>query len=349
MVVSVNPEPNKAEFETLLENTLLTLRKESAKNVERYSKLLGSKLEQEVVDVLKVNAVGTPFDGSIELISGQRFPDIVANGFYGIEVKTTKSNYWKSTGSSVAEGTRVAGVERIFMLFGKMCDPIEFMCRSYEDCLSEVVVTHSPRYLIDMNLKKGETIFDKIQVPYDELRRQPNPIETVLAYYKAKLQPGESTWWSGEDTSRGTNMIIRLWNNLDSDERLYYVLKGYCLFPELLSKRTDKFNRFALWLSMREGVVCPNVRDMFTSGGQDSIIFNKKTYYNIPRIVVNLTNYLDEIKSILTEIDVEELEKYWGYKVKSIGLYEQWSELVAANANIINEVKFPFKLYLNTM
>ena len=98
------------------------------------------------------------------------------------EVKTTKDNHWFSTGSSVAEGTRVSDVERIFMLFGKMCNPIEFRCRPYQECLSEVVVTHSPRYLIDMELEEGETFFDKIQIPYDEFRKQDDPIKTVVRF-----------------------------------------------------------------------------------------------------------------------------------------------------------------------
>ena len=58
--------------------------------------------------------------------------------------------------------------------------PIEFRARAYEECLSEVVVTHSPRYLIDMNLEKGKTIFDKINISYDTLRKKQNPIKPII-------------------------------------------------------------------------------------------------------------------------------------------------------------------------
>lgn len=37
-------------------------------------------------------AKGTPFEDSIELIPGQRFPDIIAKKYYGVEVKTSKQN-----------------------------------------------------------------------------------------------------------------------------------------------------------------------------------------------------------------------------------------------------------------
>ena len=77
------------------------------------------------------------------------------------------------------------------MLFAKLASPIEFRCRPYEEVLSEVVVTHSPRYLIDMNLEEGKTIFDKIKMPYDTLRKKENPIRPIVDYYKSKLKPGE--------------------------------------------------------------------------------------------------------------------------------------------------------------
>lgn len=142
------------------------------------------------------------------------------------------------------------GVERIYMLFGKMCEPVEFKCRLYEECLPEVVVTHSPRYAIDMNLLSGETIFDKMGISYDELRRQTTPIRTILSYYRSKLKPGEELWWlDSESASSGTGMVIRLWNNLPPEERNVYMIKGFCFFPELLSSHKDKFNRFAVLVS----------------------------------------------------------------------------------------------------
>ena len=155
MVVSVNPVPDQIQFEALLDETLQTLKIESEKDEAVYLTFLGSKLEIVVQYVMAEKAKGTPFENSIELISGQKFPDIIANRFFGVEVKTTKQNHWRTTGNSVFEGTRVDGIERIFMLFGKMKSPIEFKWRAYEECLSEIVVTHSPRYLIDMNLGYG--------------------------------------------------------------------------------------------------------------------------------------------------------------------------------------------------
>ena len=107
-------------FEELLAKVIDFMNREALTFPEMYTGLLGSKLEDKVVEVLQQCAVGTCFEDQIVKYSGQRFPDIVIGGYYGVEVKTTKANHWKSTGSSVAEGTRVEDVERVYLLFGKM-------------------------------------------------------------------------------------------------------------------------------------------------------------------------------------------------------------------------------------
>ena len=219
MVVSTNPEPSSKEFNSLLASTINELNSHAKKSPKKIEQLRGNKLEPYVQGVMTDLAVGSSFENSIELIGGQKFPDIVAKRYYGIEVKTTTQNHWKTTGNSVLESTRVEDVERIFMLFGKLGEPIEFKSRPYEECLSEVVVTHSPRYLIDMNLGAGETIFDKIKMPYDTLRTRPNPIKPITDYYKSKLKPGQDLWWIDQENSKPSNLVINIWNNLNVSER----------------------------------------------------------------------------------------------------------------------------------
>jgi hypothetical protein len=219
MIVSVNSDPNRKEFDALLGSTIDELNVHAKNSSKKVATLIGRNLEPYVKDVMTDLAVGTVFENSIELISGQKFPDIVAKKYYGIEVKTTTQNHWKTTGNSVLESTRVDEVERIFMLFAKLASPIEFRCRPYEEVLSEVVVTHSPRYLIDMNLEQGKTIFDKIKMPYDTLRKKESPIKTIVDYYKGKLKPGEELWWMDtENNSKPSNIVIKIWNNLSAKE-----------------------------------------------------------------------------------------------------------------------------------
>lgn len=332
MVVSINPEPPIEEFNKLLGYTINNLSSESKTKKSQYLKLLGNKLEDKVFDIINENAKGTPFENSIELISGQKFPDIIANKFFGIEVKTTKQNHWKTTGNSVLESTRVDGIERIFILFGKMYAPVEFKCRPYEDCLSEVVVTHSPRYLIDMNLGKRNTFFDKINIPYDTLRKEQSPIKPIMNYYRSLLKEGQEVWWLDQEEERSKSLIIKFWNSLSISVKNEYVAKGMVYFPEVFKK---DFNQFALWLYENESIICPNVRDQFTAGGQGEIKWKKKTYSNIPKIIIKLIEHLEDIKEEINSLTESELSRYWKKnKIKDTKTY--WINMVCQNIKAMN-------------
>jgi len=340
MIISANSEPHKNQFNSLLDATLTQLNIKAKKSEKEISLLLGNKLEPFIKDLMAEQAIGSVFENSIELISGQKFPDIIANKYYGVEVKSTTQNHWKTTGNSVLESTRVESVERIYMMFGKLGKPIEFRYRPYEDCLSEVVVTHSPRYLIDMNLPKGSTIFDKMNMSYDSLRKQINPIKPVVDYYKRKLKPGEDVWWMGKDNSeKSSNFIIKIWNNLTAKEKNELRIKAMAFFPELFSNSNDKFGRFAIWLVTSEGIVCPNVRDIFTAGGKSDFFIGKKKYKNIPRIFVTLLQNIKAINEIILKTAALELTQHWQEKTTERNKLKHWIELVNEETQKISDAR----------
>lgn len=337
MVISVNSDSCQIEFNSLLSSTLLELNVHASNPMKKIAELQGRSLEPFVRDVMANVAIGTSFENSIELISGQKFPDIVAKKYYGVEVKTTKQNHWKTTGNSVLESTRIDDVERIYMLFAKLAAPIEFRCRPYEEVLSEVVVTHSPRYLIDMNLENGKTIFDKIKMPYDVLRLKENPIKPIVDYYKTKLKPGEDLWWMDTDNnSKPSNIIIKIWNNLSQKEKTELISRAMVYFPELFGNRSDKFGRLAIWLVTREAVVCPNVRDLFTAGGRKDYVIGGEVYKNVPRIFLNLFSNTPNVVEIIMQTPASELSEYWGTKTTERSKVENWIDLVNNHAKNIS-------------
>ncbi|MFN6946659.1 MAG: hypothetical protein ACK4ND_17050 [Cytophagaceae bacterium] len=340
MIISVNSDPDRNEFDLLLGSTISELNIHAQKSSKKVETLLGRHLEPYVKDVMSEKAIGTPFENSIELIGGQKFPDIVAKKYYGIEVKTTTQNHWKTTGNSVLEGTRVEGVERVFMLFAKLASPIEFRCRPYEEVLSEVVVTHSPRYLIDMNLEEGNTIFDKIKMPYDTLRNEENPIRPIVDYYRSKLKPGEELWWMDADNnSKPSNIVIRIWNNLSHKEKQDLKNRAMVYFPELFGNRSDKFGRLAIWLVTREAVVCPNVRDLFTAGGKSDYLIGTKVYEMVPRILLNLFDNITNIVETIMQASAFELSEYWERKTTEKDKLVDWINLVAEYSKKIQDAK----------
>ena len=236
-------DPALAEFERLCFETCRIMNSKAEEQPSYYLSKGAQKLEPEVKRALEQAAVGTIFENKIEMVSGQKFPDIVVAGRFGVEVKSTKDDKWSMVGGSVAEGTRVEGVEHIYVLFGKLHRPVEFRTRRYEDCLYDIAVTHSPRYKIDMELKAGDTIFDRMQISYDSMRRLDNPIEPVVSYYRSTLKPGESLWWiNGEDAASGSAPAkIRLWSTLSKQEKEDLIAQGFALFPELFGDSRNKY------------------------------------------------------------------------------------------------------------
>lgn len=223
------------------------------------------------------------------------------------------------------------------MLFAKLASPIEFRCRPYEEVLSEVVVTHSPRYLIDMKLEPGNTIFDKINMHYDELRQKDNPVKPIVNYYKSKLKPGEELWWMDtEGDSKPSNIIIRIWNNVSRKDRIELKNRAMVYFPELFGNGSDKFGRLAVWLVTREAVVCPNVRDLFTAGGREDCVVSGIDYKMVPRVFLNLFNNIPRIVEVIMQASVSELSEYWGVNTSEDNKIIDWIDLVNAYASTVS-------------
>ncbi len=335
MIISENNRPTLDEFKLLMSNTDIVLNSEAIGREGYYKGRNGTQLENDVFEALSRCAVNTPFEGTIQLVSGASFPDIVANKFYGVEVKSTNKNHWKSIGSSILESTRNQDVERIFLTFGKLGSPIAFMSRPYEECLSGISVTHYPRYQIDMELNKGETIFDKMGISYDELRKMENPVAPVSHYYKSKLRAGESLWWASDSNieDNAVSPTVRLWSVLTPEEKNYHTVQGYVLFPEILSSSTQKYQRYALWLATNCSIINTNIRDQFSAGGKVDIVTSKGVFEKVSATFGRIFKNKDLIiESILSESE-QRLKECWQTDIINENKILQWCQLAAMNAS----------------
>lgn len=348
MLISINKDVENVDFEKLIKLSTNTLQETSTKQNDRYLTLLGTKLEDEVYDVMCSCAQNTPFGGTIELVSGQKFPDIIANNYYGVEVKSTKQNHWKTTGNSVLESTRIEDIQRIYMLFGKIHNPIEFKCRLYQDCLYDVLVTHSPRYAIDMNLDIGNTIFDKVGIDYDTIRQSPNPIKPFKEYYRNKLPEGQELWWLDNEEYKPDSIVFRIWNSLTKVEKDKFKIKGYTYFPEILGNRQTKFDKFTLWLSVKQRVICPNIRDMFTAGGKGNLVLNGSGLINMPKALFNFISNINPITEQFVSADIERINDIWHSNYKTRGeINSEWvNRIIEASTMIYDFGSFKFKKWI---
>lgn len=291
-----------SEFNDFMQATVEILKTESR---EYLLKRNGDKLEQDVLACMKSKANEFHFNPDlIRHTPVQHFPDIISNNYYGVEVKSTKNNSWKSTGSSIVESLRDENIKKVFMFFGILSEEnIDFRCKPYEQCLSDIAVTHSPRYLIDMDLQPNATIFDKMGEEYDAFRISNTQIETVRKYYKKKYKSRDiksMPWWIGDDNDEQSNLNnfeLQLFSDLDNEKKSFLKGRCYALFPEIFGTEQDKFRKPVLWMCTKYSIICSNLRDIFSAGGQcDIYVNNKLKYKKIPKIICNVLPYIQNIK-----------------------------------------------------
>lgn len=271
-------------------------------------------------------APSTPFrPEEIMLVSGMTFPDIIAETFYGVEVKSTQSDHWKSTGSSIIETTRNKNVESIYMLFGKLGGKPEFRCRPYEDCLYDITVTHSPRYLIDMNTDKNNTIFAKMHTSYNELRSSKDSIAQVRRYYRDLIKTEKKQampWWLDEIEDRSNNLIVRHITSISPEEKQKVMAQMYLLFPSRMIE--SNYVEPAMWLVAYHKIVCHNMRDYFSAGGKACYLNGRKLKNPVPAIVKRFLDIAPIIKSeinkMISELDIFNPELLAGDDFFLIGL-----------------------------
>ena len=344
MIIAKNSDATEKEFVSLLSDSHDLVNASSKRDPSRYKNLTSTQFEDEVFEKICLASVSTNFNKKIQLIRGHRFPDIVAEHivekrFFGVEVKITKDNKWTSTGNSVLESTRVEKVERIYLYFGKLAAPPQFKFRKYEECLYEIAVTHSPRYLIDMNLKEGKTIFDKMGIAYDDLRKSPNPISFIVNHYRKSAQPGEEPWWMGSDESQEglVRPIVKLWNHLKDDERRMIKNEALARFPEIFGNSRTKYNNLASWLAAKHGVVAPSLRDSFSAGGQVVITIGGTKYEDLPQVFTHVKENAKEVIDIVRSLTPDDVAFYWRVKgyVKQEDVVELWIKQIVDNSKKI--------------
>lgn len=325
-------------FVELMETTENILNQDAKENPLKYKKLTSVSLEFCAVEKIKIACANSPFDADgVKLISGQRFPDIVADEYYGVEVKSTKENHWTTTGSSIVETTRVENVEDIFMLFGKLGGEIpQFKCRPYQDVLYDIAVTHSPRYLINMELENKDTIFSKMGTTYDTFRKSPDSISLVRKYYqeRAKLRNRqEMPWWiTTENVEKTHSFNIKLWNSLDLCEKRDLQTKCMILFPEALNpiRNRAKYNNTTLWLCSCNQVVNPNIRDLYSAGGKITHVNGVRLKKPVSQVFNIIVEYSEAIKALLLHPSPElimMIKEFNPILLKENDMFESWLKI----------------------
>jgi len=328
MICAFVKDASESEFVDLLRKTREVVIEYVNSHPKEFQKVKALNFETLVCESAKIAAKGTVFEGKIEQTSPHAFPDIIAKKYYGIEVKTTTADKWVSTGNSILESTRQEGVERIYLFFAKFGGTFDVKYRPYQDCLFDIAVTHSPRYQINMDLKENETIFKKMKISYDDLRRKDNLISQVRDYYRNMLEEGEELWWIEQDDDAGAvSPIIKPYKELDAKNKEKFIVEAMILFPEIFGISSVKFERVAVYLITRYNVVSANLRDYFTAGGQVQVSVKGKGI-KLPRIFHNMYVRANSIKSTISSIEEDTLKYFWRTKKINESRLTQWKNMI---------------------
>tara|TARA_Y100001934_G_C12309863_1_gene754365 strand:+ start:345 stop:1472 length:1128 start_codon:yes stop_codon:yes gene_type:complete len=334
------------QFIAILERAADSLIEAFTNSTLQLSDFSGRDFEPLALKHIQQAAENTVFANTFELVSGRAFPDIVSShGGMGVEIKTSTKGYsWSSMGNSIMESSRLQAVKSIFIFFAVLKSNVEIRVRRYEDCLINVEVTHSPRYRVNMNTPIGETIFDKVGIPYDELRQLTNPFKPIADFHRKRLGDKGDVWWlnssdADEDVDGNSvqHISILYWSGLPRQKKEVLRAQMLALFPELFSPGgpgSNKYNRPASWLLQRHKIICPAFRDIFSGGGKSSVVVGGVKYESVPTFIKKrLLGKIGTILSELRKLDMSDLQFYWDKPlVKRDAVEEYWKQRVLRDA-----------------
>ena len=258
-----------------------------------------SAFEKEARRQLQHFATAHGVKQEVVLHSGRKFPDIVFKDTnVGVEIKTAQKG-WACLGNSVAASTLVDGVSEVYLLFGSGEADFEARYSRYEDSVKSVEVTHSPRYILDMDVPAGGSYLRRIGKDLAEMLAMEDPISCVVEEARRNLKPGEHLWWVSDRAA--SPLTIRLWNSIESNERHVLVASAFAFFPaSILGGEEADYSDFIVWLSQKHSILHPSVRDSFSAGGKvERLGFGSGFLEDAPRVFKTLHRHIASIGEII--------------------------------------------------
>lgn len=309
-MTTLNDESVLIHFQLFLDDTINLLQARFKKNEFSITEVDGNKFEKvvfETIEIILKNSNKAYSQWVPQFIGGKKFPDIIlkVSETYnlGIEVKTSKGDDWKTLGGSIMESTRVNDVNHISILFAKT-NPFKVRHKPFELSVSDVAVTHSPRYLIDLDVDPEQTIFKKIKTDYKKIWQSEKPFENFRQYFKNKAKKeGTGLWWIEDELSKNINDLpkvqIQFFTKLPKERRNYLISKSMILFPNIFASITE-YDEISIWL-LNMGILNKSLRDTY-SAGSNVVLFG----FTIPSKFSRLNDHLPQIQEIFKKIKNDE-------------------------------------------
>lgn len=259
------------------------------------------------------------------------FPDIVL-GKFGVEVKFTTNDTWRSVANSVFESFRNKDVKHIYVVFGKMGGCPEVRWGRYEECVMHVRTSHVPRFEVDIDAK--ESLFKKFGISYDKFSAlsEEGRMKYVRDYARERLKPGERLWWLEEksDQDHSLPMQVKLFANLSNEEKLKMRAEASLLCPQIVKsgRSRTKYIDPIMFLLTYHGILA--TRDAFSAGSaagpKRGGIYVQRALEWIQPQMIEAAKYLED--SLFKE--------YWGRNVPPKKRIREWLRMADVYAEVAN-------------
>lgn len=264
----------------------------------------------------------------------QVFPDIVFEQF-GIEVKFTDSDTWRSIANSVFEGSRDEHVEHMYLLFGKMGGTPAVRWSRYEDCVMHVRTSHVPRFEVEIGT--NESLFAKFGISYDDFRGLsiPEKMQYIRKYARDRLKPGDRLWWLEDRPEiaqqHSLDLEVRLYMGLSQEEKRRLRAEAALLCPQVVKapRSKKKYDDAALYALTYRGVLCSQARDLFTAG---SVALRRDATRGGNYMARSLKDIEAEMRRAAEELEDALFAEYWGVSVPPEQRIAKWLELADQHA-----------------
>lgn len=316
------------EFETLLDSLCEKLTLEAQQDVFAGAKVFENRVRELVQELLHDPSLKIEFDPP-----AQAFPDI-AVGEFGIEVKFSLTDTWRSVANSVLESNRIDSVKTIYIVFGKMGGVPEVQWGEYEKCVMHVRTSHVPRFEVELFTEKS--LFDQIGISYSEFRTLPmaNKMAHIREYARGRLKKGERLWWLGDEVSTtdySLPIAARLYTELPDEEKLRLRAEAVLLCPQIVkpSRAKNKYDDVALYLLTYHGVLAHQTRDLFSAGS----VGNPQKKDTVGLYIESALILLEpQMLEAVKRMDTKLFEEYWGVAIAPEHRIQIWLEKADALA-----------------
>lgn len=317
----------KSEFEGILNQCCAKLREEARITGFNTSAQFETRVREVLSEITK-------YDESFQIDFNpppQAFPDI-AMGEYGVEVKFTLNDNWRSIANSVLETQRIDEVKHIYIVFGKMGGVPDVRWGEYEQSVIHVRTSHVPRFEIEIPTEKNkakESLFEQMGIRYDDFRNldMQDKMKYIRAYAR-RIHPDGRLWWveNNEDLHGHTIPIqARLYTNLSMEEKTRLRAEAALLCPSIVKsgRSRNKYDDMVLYLLTYHGVLCHQARDLFSAGS----VANPKNDDEGGIYIERALKLIEcEMKEAALQMDDSLFVEYWGESVPPEQRIKRWLE-----------------------